>query len=428
MRWRRFPVRAAGVFACASVAAVLACEDPTEVTLVLTTDVPCSMLEGTTITVGTADALEDKDLVADTSACDPDASGLSSIGTFVVVPSHGRSDAFAVRVVSGVGRQAHDCAPGGQTPDYTNCIVARRELTFVPHTPLTLPIVMRKDCENRACGAQQTCVDGECVSDMILTPNRCTGGGACSESVLLDGGAVAGSEASTPLADATTDAPIEDGLGVDVSAADVSIVDAPPLDGRAVDGPTSDGSPGDAARTDSGVTDATMTDAAVADAALADVVTTDAGGADAPPQEAGNFTDAGVLGPCVAVGTSSGVACGGSTCPSGDVCCVTQPSAGSPTFACSAAASCNTSATGPTTYSALACRNVGDCTAGNVCCLVPSQTVGTSYTTVCRSSCQSFVQVQACQNSCECPMPTTCDVATSPCNALSLGTCGGTCI
>jgi hypothetical protein len=246
--------------------------------------------------------------------------------------------------------------------------------------------------------------------------------------VLLDGGAVAGSEASTPLADATTDAPIEDGLGVDVSAADVSIVDAPPLDGRAVDGPTSDGSPGDAVRTDSGVTDATMTDAAVADAALADVVTTDAGGADAPPQEAGNFTDAGVLGPCVAVGTSSGVACGGSTCPSGDVCCVTQPSAGSPTFACSAAASCNTSATGPTTYSALACRNVGDCTAGNVCCLVPSQTVGTSYTTVCRSSCQSFVQVQACQNSCECPMPTTCDVATSPCNALSLGTCGGTCI
>jgi hypothetical protein len=427
MRWRWVPVRAAGGLAVTSVVAAIACEDPTEVTLVLTTDVPCSMLQGTTITVGTADALEDKDLVADTSACDPGASGVNSIGTFVVVPSQGRSDAFAVRVVSGVGRQAHDCAPGGQAPDYTNCIVARRELTFVPHTPLTLPIVMRKDCENRACAAQETCVDGECVSFVIRTPNRCAGGGGCSESVLLDGGAVAGSDASPPFDGPASDVPIADAPGVDVPAVDAPVVDARLLDGLAADGSMPDGPLVDAARADSAATDATMTDGAVVDAAVMDAAATDAVAVDAPPQETGSPTDAGVLGKCVGVGTSTGVACGGSTCPSGDVCCVTQPSTGSPTFACSALASCNTSATGPTTYSALACRNIGDCAAGNVCCLVPSQTVGTSYTTVCRTSCQSFVSVQACQNSCECPT-LTCDVATSPCNALSLGTCGGTCI
>ncbi len=413
-------LRAAGIVALAALVGAAGCEAPTEVTLVLTTDVSCATLktQGTTITVGSADELEDKAPVAGSDDCFPSDSGvgaISTIGTFVVVPSGGRSEAFAVRIVSGVVRAAIDCAQGGgQAPDYTGCIVARRELSFVPHTPLTLPIVMRQDCVSIPCAAQQTCVNGVCVSENVPDPARCTTGGACSEITLLDGGLGGGSS--------------DGGLSSDTNASDDLQDDASELDSPV--GPTAD-APSDGARADATTLDAQPDtgegDSTVADAHPGpDAPGPDGAKADAPSQEASAPPDASVLGSCVGVGTSTGVTCGGAICASGEVCCIAEPTAGSPTSSCTAPAACDTSSTGSTLYSALACRDIGDCTAGNVCCLVPSTVVGNSYTTACKPACQNFTTVQACRNTCECTGTVQCDVATA-CPALSIGTCGGSC-
>ena len=310
-----------------------------------------------------------------------------------------------MRIVSGVIRAAGECAQGGgQPPDYTGCIVARRELSFVPHTPLTLPIVMRQDCVNIPCSAQQTCDNGVCVDDTT----RCTGAG-CSEITLLDGGMGAAAPDGSP----STEANASDGLPGDASELDSPL------------GPIADG-PSDGARADATTMDARV-EAGEGDSSVADANPgPDGAQADAPSQEASPSPDASVLGSCVGVGTSTGVTCGGAICASGEVCCIAEPAAGSPTSSCTAPAACDTGSTGSTSYSALACRDVGDCTAGNVCCLVPSTVVGNSYTTACKPACQNFTTVQACRNTCECTGTVQCDVATA-CSALSIGTCGGTC-
>ena len=75
----------------------------------------------------------------------------TDIGTFVVVPNQGNgsSESFAVLVVTGDGDSNCRAAAG-----YPGCIVARRELSFLPHTPLTLPIAMDKACVNVTCAAR----------------------------------------------------------------------------------------------------------------------------------------------------------------------------------------------------------------------------------------------------------------------------------
>jgi hypothetical protein len=432
MARRRLPVRAAVLASSALFVALWACESPTEVTLVLTTDVDCSKLNETSITVGTPDDIEAKAPAAATTVCIPGPQGGdSTIGTFVVVPSHGRSDAFAVRVVSGVNtgmelRSATDCAPGGRPPDYRNCIVARRELAFVPHTPLTLPIAMRGDCENIVCATvNETCVKGLCVSANVGNLGACSAPGGCGESVLLGGPMVA---------DASDDSPMSDATSGDATAEDAPVVDAaidghPGGDGAldaASDGTPVDGPVIDVAMSDVVSTDGTATDSSLADAAGPDA-TADA--ADATSQE-GSAGDGSVLGSCVDAGSSTGVTCVGATCPSGQVCCIGLTN-GSPTSSsCMPSAQCATGVAGSTTYSALSCRDVGGCAAGTVCCLVPS-TGGAGYTTGCQASCPTtFNTLEVCKNSCECPTA-TCKVPTalgSPCSALSLATCGGSCI
>jgi hypothetical protein len=390
VRWRRDGSWAAWG-AWGALALLAGCRDPTEVTLVISTDVPCAMLNGTTITVGTPDSVETKATVADTQDC---VNG--NIGTFVVVPSSGQSDAFAVRVVSGIGaKAARDCTPGGQ-PNYQGCIVARRELAFEPHTPLTVPIVMSSKCANVMCSKGQTCVEGTCANDMI---GNCTGAG-CSEGMLLDGGLDA--PMSGPLPDAAP--------GMD------STPDAPsPFDSSAADAPP----PGEA-----GLADAPHADAA--DAAN----TPDAGDASAPT-DAPVVADANPLGSCVAAGSSTGVTCGGASCSSSQVCCVAQPQGGTATSYCSTLAACDPNASSGTMYSALACRNRGDCASG-VCCFVPSTVAGGGASASCMASCPgTFSQVQVCRNACECGGTTACGVPTggsaTKCSPLSIATCGGYC-
>jgi hypothetical protein len=188
-----------------TTAAVLAslpsCQHPTEITVVVTTDLDCSMLKGTSIAVGSPDSL---------ASALPSSTALTcnggNIGTLVVVPSTSGDPELAIRVVTGVNESPDACDKDGYTG---GCIVARRALHFIAHTPLTVPIVMRQDCENIPCNAAgqlKTCVKGQCVPAAIPDPTFCEGSG-CGEETLSragDAGQLGDAEQRTPDGTAPT--------------------------------------------------------------------------------------------------------------------------------------------------------------------------------------------------------------------------------
>jgi hypothetical protein len=131
------------------------CLDPTEIIVVISTDVPCSQVTSTAIAVGKPG--DDKNFTsAKTTACADDG----GIGTIVVLPSHGIDDAVGIRVtLATLGAQADTCI----SPTFDGCIVARRSLSYYPHHPLTLPIAMQQICESQKCDPFSTCVNGSCI-------------------------------------------------------------------------------------------------------------------------------------------------------------------------------------------------------------------------------------------------------------------------
>ena len=147
------------------------CREPTEVTLELTTDLPCAALGDTSIYVGTAQELAGPlsglTAAAVTHGCLDGKEG--RIGSIVVLPSGGDDDRFSLRVVA--GRNNAKC-----TSDLrSGCIEARRSLGFVPHTPLFLPLELSKTCENVVCdSATDTCVAGKCVPSAVDCSKGCT--------------------------------------------------------------------------------------------------------------------------------------------------------------------------------------------------------------------------------------------------------------
>jgi hypothetical protein len=163
--------------------ALAGCRTPTQVTLEITTDVDCTVLHklGTTITVGTLDEIECTPPTPLTFQCDA-----GRIGSLVVVPSGAQNEEFAVKVVTGVASappmpvpDASSCHLPDHPPDYTGTIVARRALNFIPHTELTLPIVMRQACEGVTCPPDMTCDDGYCAPALLQHPSVCTTPSKC---------------------------------------------------------------------------------------------------------------------------------------------------------------------------------------------------------------------------------------------------------
>ncbi len=203
----------------ASAAAVVlgpACLDPTEVTLSVTTDEPCAVagVGGTQIVVG-PEAVSSSGTAtpaAETTQCTPGASGQDNvIGTFVVTPNGDKGASFAVEAVQGVAGKVEDCA----AHVYAGCIVARRELTFVPHTRVTVPVALRSACLGVVCPSGYSCNEmGTCSSDKCADPSCMT---------LMDAGVVdaiapvdgAQKDATTdtggPPSDATADAGLDTG-------------------------------------------------------------------------------------------------------------------------------------------------------------------------------------------------------------------------
>lgn len=179
----RFVVLGAGV-------AVLGCRAPTEIIVDVTTDIPCASLTRTSITAGRHPAIEGLPPATITSQCGADG----QIGSIVVIPGDDDDGPVAVRVIGGKGQDVETCkAPeyGPPAPSPTGCVVARRLLTFQPHEPLHLPIVLRDACIGVPCASDQTCVDGTCRDATVPDPTLCATAGACGESTLgsVDAGA-----------------------------------------------------------------------------------------------------------------------------------------------------------------------------------------------------------------------------------------------
>jgi len=165
------------------------CRDPTQITVEIHTDVPCSDLRRVTLTVGGANDYESKAPVTVTADCD--ASG--RVGTLVVVPSGRDTDELAIKVVAGVGADAESC----KAPDYgPNCIVARRLLRYLPQTSVTLPIWLRRSCTGIPCTPTSTCVDDRCNPAKIDNPEQCVTPEGCEPKP-------APPDAAPPLADAS---------------------------------------------------------------------------------------------------------------------------------------------------------------------------------------------------------------------------------
>lgn len=160
-----------------AVLLVLSCREPTQVTLLLTTDVPCDKWRGATVTVGGVSDVETKAPVTTTTTCNPDGTA----GSLVVVPSGDDDGTFAVKVVGAIERDVAECKPPFYGP---GCVVARRIVEFDPHTPQTIAIVLRGACSGVRCGPKDTCVSGQCRSATVTDSSDCTGAKGCGEITL----------------------------------------------------------------------------------------------------------------------------------------------------------------------------------------------------------------------------------------------------
>jgi hypothetical protein len=213
--------RAALVFGSSAVALVVtmaSCLDPTQITVDIATDVKCVDTKGTAIAGGTPGTLELASPTTSTRDCDN-----GHVGTLVSTPSDSKDVDAAFMVVLGVDRPVSECTADNH---FKGCIVQRRLIHYVKHTPLNLPITLWLVCKDIECGPDTTCArSGKCVSARITDPASCAAGPCFIE----------GDGPFVPGADGGPDGPVGDG-GVDGpkldADADVIVVDPPPLADR----------------------------------------------------------------------------------------------------------------------------------------------------------------------------------------------------
>jgi hypothetical protein len=214
-RWAR---ALATAFVGSTAALAGSCRSATEITIVASTDIPCAELSGLTITTGGPNDVETKAFSTSAKTCD--ASG--ALGTIVLAPSAGKNDDVALKLVLGVGRDPASCTAPGYGK---GCIVARREVTYVPHTGLRILVPLDRACDGVPCSETQTCVRGACASRTIQDPSGCAGSNGCGEGALgqpADGGAPdAALDATSDDASDASDAPLDD-AGAPVTYNDVT--------------------------------------------------------------------------------------------------------------------------------------------------------------------------------------------------------------
>lgn len=184
------------------------CREATQITVEITTDVPCVGLpDDAGATAPPEPGLFSKSGRVALWLSDPNTpqtvarscvtdGARSRVGTIAIVPSGENDERVSVTVAidSKDPTRSEQCNQGAPSPD---CIVARRTVGFIPHTPLTLPIHLSLACAGVVCDKAKglTCVDGQCVSDGV----DCTGGSCNVDAGVVDAGRIVD---ATPTVDA----------------------------------------------------------------------------------------------------------------------------------------------------------------------------------------------------------------------------------
>jgi len=186
-----------------AVAVVIApgCREPTEITVLVSTDLPCENLLGLSITSGNPGEIDSATPGTVQSAAELSCDGSGSLGSIVLVPSGSKDEHVSFRIVladSG-GDPRSQANVESCVPAYgKGCIVARRSLRYIPHTPLRVSVPLRGACDGVPCsgGPDQTCVNGVCVGAGIQDPGACADAKGCGENA-LGGGTVSGTDAGS---------------------------------------------------------------------------------------------------------------------------------------------------------------------------------------------------------------------------------------
>jgi hypothetical protein len=162
----------AGIGALAGVSALLAasCQGATQMQLRILTDLPCNQVRGVAIAAGSPPgSVESAAPATITQQCG--ANG--EIGTLVLTPEQSKSSEIAIKVVMGVDRDVNNCGPDG-----AGCVIARRQLSYIPREAIELPIYMLLVCIGVPCDESSTCAaNGKCVDKRISNPADCQGRG-----------------------------------------------------------------------------------------------------------------------------------------------------------------------------------------------------------------------------------------------------------
>lgn len=152
----------AGTSALALVVTTAACREPTEIVLHVTTDIPCSQLGSVSIFLAhPGDDPTNLNAMATTNTC----AGAGDVGTLVIFPETSDDETIVVlAVTTNDNRDSSQCLSA-----FTNsCVVAKRQVAYVAHTSLDVPIALQTSCVGVQCLASSTCVNGLCVS--AVTP------------------------------------------------------------------------------------------------------------------------------------------------------------------------------------------------------------------------------------------------------------------
>jgi hypothetical protein len=212
-----------GGSALAVIATSAACLDPTEITVDIATDVKCEDTKGTSIVGGRPGSIELASPTTMTRDCDN-----GRIGTLVSTPPDSKDVDAAFLVVLGVDRPVSECTADNH---FQGCIVQRRLIHYIKHTPLNLPVTMWLVCKDVECGPETTCArNGKCVSARIPDPASCASSPCFIEGdgpfvPGVDGGTDTGTDSR--VADAGADSP-----RVGDADADAPIVVDPPPPGN----------------------------------------------------------------------------------------------------------------------------------------------------------------------------------------------------
>ncbi len=186
-------------------AVVVSCREPTQITVVIRTGEKCSDLSGAEIVVGPSQReaqtrFEQKFTAAQSHDCD--TTGL--IGTLVITPGGAGATIVVAAGVRVGGAPAPDPAECATAASAKSCIVARRSVSFLDHTSLTLPIELDPLCVGQACDPASTCFKGSCVDATVTCvgaecglPQEHPGSGSGSDASSSDGAYDAGLDSAS---------------------------------------------------------------------------------------------------------------------------------------------------------------------------------------------------------------------------------------